>query len=165
MNPLCRLVCCLAAAACVTASGCALYTPVKVWRWTFDYNTEREFGFQVEAYDHLPPRPIRMRMTKWAYNVGPSPSPGMMFIPEGAPMTPQDSPAPTLPPAPAPDQLDNARPPALPPEPASTLTPLTPRSGPSAFRSRNMRSISYQNSVAPDPNPTPATAAWLFSTR
>ncbi|MDZ4684429.1 MAG: hypothetical protein SH850_05015 [Planctomycetaceae bacterium] len=106
-------------------------------------------------------------MTKWAYNVGPSPSPGMMFIPEGAPVMPQNPTAPALPPAPTPDRLDNARPPTLPPEASSAVTPPSsqgPRSGPSAFRARNVRSISYQNSIAPDPNPTPATAAWLFST-
>lgn len=147
-----RLLSVLALGWCLTAAGCAIYNPVKVWRWSFDYNTERQLAFQAAGYDHLPPRVVRMRLTQWAYNVGPSPVPGGMVIPEGTPVAPQlDSGEPPLPPAPSPDLLESARP----PEPAAPLP------GPSAGRVRGT-AISYQSPAAQSGK---SQAAWMFAPR
>lgn len=55
-------------------SGCVLHTPYKVIRYSIDTNTERHLSAQVEAYDHLPLKPVRMKLMRWGYNVGPLPS-------------------------------------------------------------------------------------------
>jgi len=140
--------------------GCAIYDPYQVWRFHADFNTERSFSAQWLAYDHLPPKRVRMRLMKWGYNVGPSPARMPFAIPHDSPISP-------LTPAPAgvvpgngieTDLLEEARPPALPfeaaPEPPRPLgLPQAPATtvpeGPTAQR----------------PSPRAATpASWIFTT-
>lgn len=51
-------------------SGCAIYTPYAVERHWFDWNTERQLNCQIEKFDHLPPKVIRVRLMRWGYNIG-----------------------------------------------------------------------------------------------
>jgi hypothetical protein len=56
-------------------SGCVVYTPFEVCRYWADWNTERHVNAQCESFDHLPPKPARVRLMRWGYNVGPTPNP------------------------------------------------------------------------------------------
>ena len=96
-------------------SGCAFEHPFEVKRCWIDWNTEREVSFQVEKYSHLPLKPVRVRMTDWAYNPG---RPGTPVPPRGG------APETTVVPA-------DALPPVAPPEPTYIPeTNRTPQSGP-----------------------------------
>ncbi len=68
--------------------GCAVYDPYRVWRFSFDYNTERALSAQMGVYDHLPPKPVKFRLIRWAYNVGPSPDRTPQMIPANSPTKP-----------------------------------------------------------------------------
>jgi len=52
--------------------GCAHRSQWEVKRWCADWNSERECNAQVESFDHLPPKPTRVRLMRWGYNVGPA---------------------------------------------------------------------------------------------
>jgi hypothetical protein len=64
----------LSSSCLVLLAGCALHTPYKVLRYNVDYNTERHLSAQVESYDHLPLKPVRVKLMRFGYNVGPLPS-------------------------------------------------------------------------------------------
>jgi len=51
-----------------------IHTTTLVHRYSLDYNTERRMNVQVESLDHLPVKPVRMKLMRWGYNVGPFPS-------------------------------------------------------------------------------------------
>ncbi|HTN02681.1 MAG TPA: hypothetical protein VL132_12410 [Planctomycetaceae bacterium] len=75
---------------CGPLSGCAFYRPYEVVRVWGDWNTERQLNFQVENFNHLPLKPVRVRLAKWAYNPGAA----------GTPVPPRSgSPATTIVPA------------------------------------------------------------------
>jgi hypothetical protein len=64
----------LSSSCLVLLTGCALHTPYQVLYGTIDYNTERHLSAQVSSYDHLPLKPIRVKLMRFGYNVGPLPS-------------------------------------------------------------------------------------------
>ncbi len=157
-------------------SGCAIYTPYQVFRFTADYNTERRASFQAEVFEHVPSRTVRVRMNRWAYNVGPQPTTASIPIPSTARVTPVPiitSPPASTPPAAAPgdgrDLLEESQPPVpVPPVPRTDLRSEEPggRFGPSARANNGVRGASYEVPRVMPPNvpsvPTP-TGAWLFS--
>lgn len=171
--------------ACVMASlsGCAVFTPYQIFRFTADYNTERRMSFQAEVFDHLPPYPVRVRMNKWAYNVGPQPTSATIPIPAEAPVAPAPVPVqrpgavmvPSVTPEPTSgesDLLDQSQPPPFPPTPTAPRTDLRSeqppgRMGPSARANAPVRGASYTVPAVPSPTaparntPSP-TGAWLF---
>lgn len=166
------------AASLFLFSGCAIYTPYQVFRFTADYNTERRPSFQTEVFEHLPPRPVRVRLNRWAYNVGPQATTAEIPIPEDAPIAPPPMPmgvpGPALVPSVIPespetmpedgDLLDESQPPAFPPSPRIDLRSEQPsgRVGPSARANSPVRGASYsvpQPSAKVPPSPT---GAWLF---
>jgi len=156
---------CWAALACLGSSGCAVYDPYRVWRFGFDFNTERQLAGYVATYEHLPPRPVRMRLTKWAYNVGPSQTTAGLYIPADATTQPAVPPPDGVPPGSGDDLLEQAQPPTilpdLPPVPSPSAAPqFAPdrQPGPTAARPGRVRSASYTTTPA-DPS-----AAWLFAT-
>ncbi len=100
---------------CLLLSGCAIYDPHQVWRFQANYNTERALSVQWTGYDHLPPKTIRMRLLKWGYNVGPSPTRMGFMIPDEAVVEPRVEPPTGVLPGREPDLLEESRPPALPP--------------------------------------------------
>lgn len=170
--------CLLIVGSVLTLPGCAVYTPYQVFRFTGDYNTERRISVQGEVFEHLPSRPVRVRLNQWAYNVGPQTSTSSMPIPANAPVAPAPAIPPTLPPAPDPtldldsgppdpDLLDESQPPAIPqpPYPRTDMRTEQPgggRTGPSARADGSIRGASY---AAPSPLPKPVPApdgAWLF---
>jgi len=163
----------------LTSSGCAIYTPFQVFRFTADYNTERRCSLQAEVFEHLPPRPVRVRMNRWAYNVGPQPMTAEIPIPSDAPVAPPPAPAigpgPALVPSVTPEQmpgdddlLDDARPPAFPPSPPQPRIdlqsdqPAGSRLGPSARANGAVRGASYEVRRATTPTTSAPTGAWLF---
>lgn len=164
-----RLFRLLLAGLCVPVCGCAIYNPVKVWRFSFDFNAERQLAFHATGYDHLPPKVVRMRLTRWAYNEGPSPVPSTMIIPDGSPVSPPASPdVPPLPPAAAPpvspDLLEGSRPAEMLPAPPLPATGVTNPVGPSAGRSLDTQRISYAMPRSAAKPQSPA-GAWLFAPR
>lgn len=171
----------LAILCCVmgSSSGCAFYTPYQVFRITPDYNTERRLSLQAEVFDHLPPRPLRVRMDKWAYNVGPQPTTATIPIPGDAPVAPPPvpviGPGPALVPSMSPEQvpgnddlLDDAKPPALPPAPPQPRIdlqsdqPNSGRLGPSARANGAVRGASYEVPRTTTPTKPAPAGAWLF---
>lgn len=137
--------------------GCAIYDPYQVWRFHADFNTERGLSAQWMAYDHLPPKRVRMRLMKWGYNVGPSPVRMPFAIPDDSPVQPLMPPSPGAIPGPGGDLLEEARPPALPrieeaPPPYPLSLPKTPASGPEGPTA--LRSSAR----------TATQASWIFST-
>lgn len=160
--------------------GCAIDTPSQVFRFTADYNTERRFSVQGEVFEHLPSHPVRVRLNRWAYNVGPQVSTSSIPIPANSPVTPPPTPviAPPLPPQPGlsedsdrpqEDLLEESRPPRLPPD--SWSTPRTDlrneergngRGGPSARANGNVRGASYEVTQGPVPAEPPPAGVWLF---
>lgn len=135
--------------------GCAMYSPTQIWRYNFDYNTERALSAQWTGYDHLPPKPVRMRITKWAYNVGPSPIRGDYEIPAESPVAPVVAPPVGVLPGATQDLLDQARPPTLLPTP-----PLPPQ--PSGLPSQPM--VEPYGPTAAQPSRV-THASWVFSGR
>lgn len=160
-------------------SGCAIYTPYQVFRFTADYNTDRRPSLQAEVYEHVPPRPVRVRLNRWAYNVGPQPTTAEIPIPGDAPVSPPPVlgivPGPALVPSVTPgntipedgDLLDESQPPPFPPPPPQPRIDLRSEQpgkqfGPSARANSPIRGVSYsvpQPSVKAAPSPT---GAWLF---
>jgi hypothetical protein len=144
-------------------SGCAVYDPFQVWRFTADYNTQRCYSAQATYYDHLPPKNVRVRMVQWGYNVGPN-GPAIAFpIPSDAQTTPvlppPAPPAPAMIPVAPPaddDLLDRSQPPEFP------TAPLPDRSsapGPTAEGETGIERSAY--TTAPARRIT--SRAWLFS--
>jgi hypothetical protein len=152
----------------VLLSGCVLHSPYKVVRYSVDFNTERQVNAQVEAYDHLPLKPTRIKLMRWGYNVGALPSgtgtlgwgtgrckhrgktgecePEMMMIMEGP--TPLPAPEPTT---------------VVPKSPA--LQPLVPPPAPPAdvgvrWNDTSVRQAAYRG-VSPATNRA-SQAAWMF---
>jgi hypothetical protein len=159
-----------AALVCLATTGCAVYTPTQVHRWGFDYNTERQLAGYVATYDHLPPRPVRMRLTKWAYNVGPSQSTAGMVIPPDARMLPAAPLPDGVPPGPGDDLLEESRPPTLlpdaPPLPSPSAAPRSSaptQPGPTALQPRRVQTIGHTSPVTAPPRQSPANASWLFA--
>lgn len=137
-------------------SGCAVYDPTHVWRYHADFNTERQLSAQWVDYTHQPPKHVRMRMTKWAYNVGPSPMKSEITIPTESPTLPI-TPLPVgVEPSYRPDMLEEAEPPAFP-----TFESLKP---PKANGSQPSYLEPYgPSAAAPSSQVTPSS--WVFSGR
>lgn len=151
--------------------GCAVYDPYRVWRFGADYNTERQLSAQVGEYDHLPPRPVPVRLMKWGYNVGPSPQRGSSYaIPAHSPTAPTQPPPIGVEPGGKYEDYDlppmpiwPSRPPVpwqppLPPQPSLLPSqPLLEPFGPTATAPRPEQRTSARAPVSATP------AAWLFS--
>lgn len=109
-------------------SGCAFYKPYEVVRIWGDWNTERQCNFQVENFNHLPLKPVRVRLAAWAYNPG---APGTPVPPRpGSPATtvvPADAlpPPPPVPPAEDPSGLGIPQPRTIPAPPLPSAPPPT----------------------------------------
>ncbi len=165
----------------LTPAGCAICTPSQVFRFTADYNTERRMSMQGEVFEYLPSHPVRVRLNKWAYNVGPQVSTSSIPIPSNSPIGPAPVPdvAPPLPPQPGltsdpeftdEDLLEDARPPYLPPAPPLPRIDLRSqqrgnepnRSGPSARAESRIRGASYQVASPLPSSPPVPSGAWLF---
>lgn len=172
----------LATFALLIFSGCAIYTPYAVERHKFDWNTERQINCQIEKFDHLPPKVIRVRLMRWGYNIGAAgecPKPvnrgwgGRVF---GAPgingpramwneVPPTEyAPATTIPPVP------NQTLPLIPPAPPADLSEppgeFGPQGAPSASSDPHLRPASHQVSqgTRSSGGRPVSNTSWIFST-
>lgn len=136
-------------------SGCAVYNPTHVWRYHADFNTERQLSGQWVDYSHQPPKTVRMRLTKWSYNVGPSPHKTEMMIPAESPVLPV-TPAPVgVEPSYRPDELEEAEPPLFPT--FESLKPPRPNYG------SPTRDVEPYGPTAGPSQPAITPTSWMFS--
>lgn len=105
-------------------SGCAFYRPYEVVRVWGDWNTERQLNFQVENFNHLPLKPVRVRLATWAYNPG---APGTPVPPRSASPATTVVPADALPPPPPVPPMEDPTGMGIPQVPP---TPLPPQPNP-----------------------------------
>lgn len=169
----------LASAMLLGISGCAIYSPFDMKRYGFDWNSERHLNAQVEMFDHLPPKPLRVKLMRWGYNIGPSgdcpvPAPGgwqgrvfsapgrngpramwnemppPQAIPPEFPTVPQ-RPMPLIPPAP-------------PADPGDPIDESGPQSRPSTHHGPTLQPANHR-SVSANSRAAGSNAAWMFPAR
>lgn len=116
-------------------SGCAFYRPYEVVRVWGDWNTERQLNFQVTHYDHLPLKPVRVRLATWAYNPG---TPGTPVPPRSASPETTVVPADALPPPPPVPPMEDPTGMGLPQTPPTPLPPQPDPPPPAAGASRDL---------------------------
>ncbi|GIX05174.1 MAG: hypothetical protein KatS3mg114_1043 [Planctomycetaceae bacterium] len=134
-------------------TGCVLYDPWQVWQFGADYNTYRRCSAHVTVYEHLPPSATRVRLYRWAYNVGVAPVWSADENTGGERLqVPQSEasgvPGPLLPPPPVPAPNDSAS--------------QQPAPFPVGSPSVAVTSSSATTSALPSWH-VPRTVAWLFA--
>ena len=158
--------------------GCAIYTPFETKRYWVDYNTERQHNAQIEIFDHLPPKTVRVKMYQWGYNIGPAPTSGVStwgkikaaILPRhgesyGAPAgeTVWVEAVPSDPMPVTPDVTLPPIPPAAPPVENPAIPPGVLPGAPSAARPALIAPAGYQSAGTTGQQASPASATWLFA--
>lgn len=116
-------------------SGCAFYRPYEVVRMWGDWNTERQCNFQVTHYNHLPLKPVRVRLATWAYNPG---APGTPVPPRSASPATTVVPADALPPPPPVPPMEDPTGMGIPQAPPTPLPPQPDPPPPAAGAARDL---------------------------